>query len=304
MVSEGGKMNRVTITPKNEQDWLELRKRDITSTESAALLGLSPYTTRFELYNQKMKGEKSNAYRNEAMLWGNLLQDTIANEYARREGWEIRRMDEYIRIEDLRIGSSFDYLAASGDILEIKNVSERSYAQGWTDGRAPGHIECQVQHQLLVSGRDVCYIGALVGGNRLAPLLKRGRNDELINDILRACSEFWTCVDQKNPPLPDLDKDYEAVIGTLQYAEPNKVIPMGSELEDLCAEYESFSKRAKEIDTARDKLKARILTLLGDAERADGKKFTLTAKMVAEAEVAYKRKAYRGFNVKSRKDAQ
>lgn len=41
--------NRETIHHDTEEAWLAARKRDVTSTESAALFGMSPYLTAFEL---------------------------------------------------------------------------------------------------------------------------------------------------------------------------------------------------------------------------------------------------------------
>ncbi len=35
-------MERVTLIPANEADWLAMREQDVTSTEVAALFGASP----------------------------------------------------------------------------------------------------------------------------------------------------------------------------------------------------------------------------------------------------------------------
>ena len=44
------------IAFRSEQEWLDLRKKDITSTDVAALFNLSPYKTEFELYHEKLSG--------------------------------------------------------------------------------------------------------------------------------------------------------------------------------------------------------------------------------------------------------
>ena len=41
------------IFPKSREEWLDIRKSHISSTESAALFGLSKYATAFELAVQK-----------------------------------------------------------------------------------------------------------------------------------------------------------------------------------------------------------------------------------------------------------
>ena len=51
------------INPKSFDHWLSLKSEDISSTESAALFGLSPYSSEFELYHEKLSGEiKTNRF--------------------------------------------------------------------------------------------------------------------------------------------------------------------------------------------------------------------------------------------------
>ena len=102
-------MSIVTILPKDKQSWLEARLQDITSTEVSALFGISPYLTEFELWYQKKEKTIVELQENERMKWGTLLQDSIAQGIAEEQGWKIRRMDEYIREDELRAGSSFDF---------------------------------------------------------------------------------------------------------------------------------------------------------------------------------------------------
>src|SRR3990167_5628915 len=101
--------NKIIIKPTSEADWLSLRTLDITSTEISALFGCSPYSTAFELWHRKKSGVIVQLKENERMFWGTKLQDAIAAGIAEEQGWAIRRMNEYIRNAELRIGSSFDF---------------------------------------------------------------------------------------------------------------------------------------------------------------------------------------------------
>ena len=62
-------MTEVIIT-RDEQHWLELRTKDLTSTDIAALFGLSPYKTAFELFHEKRDGQVVKLKPNERMKWG------------------------------------------------------------------------------------------------------------------------------------------------------------------------------------------------------------------------------------------
>ena len=100
-------LTRQSIISNNEQEWLALRLEDITSTEVSALFNLSPYQTEFELWHRKKNKEIVTIEANQRMKWGTRLQDSIARGIAEDNGWNVRRMDEYVRIPELRIGSSF-----------------------------------------------------------------------------------------------------------------------------------------------------------------------------------------------------
>lgn len=66
------------INPASREDWLALRREDVTSTSSAALFGLSPYCTEYELYQQKLGALTDEITPNERMTWGTRLQDAVA----------------------------------------------------------------------------------------------------------------------------------------------------------------------------------------------------------------------------------
>jgi len=312
-----------TIVPRDEQHWLQLRAEDITSTETPALFGLSPYTTLFELWHRKKDKLVLELEPNERMKWGTRLQDAIANGIGLDQGWSIRHMKEYIRDPELRMGSSFDFeietltpygengvgqIAEKG-LLEIKNVDSLAFRDGWAiegdDLEAPPHIELQVQHQLAVSGRKFAYIGALIGGNRVA-LIKREPDEKIIKEIKRRVASFWLTVVMEQEPKPDFAKDAAFITRLYGYAEPNKVLDARNDekFTKLMIKYKEAGDRAKQAEEEKNIAKAELLTLAGDAEKVLGAGFTLSLGIVGEAEVTYTRKAYRAFKPSWKKSVE
>jgi len=183
---KGNHMKTQVIIPENHEHWLNLREKVITSTKCSALFGLSKYSTEFEVYHQVTGQFESEFNSNERMKWGNRLEESIAQGAAEEMGWVIEPMKEFVLAEDERLGASFDFKIlgekekgawVNPAILEIKNVFGLIFKDEWTEDdegniEAPAHIECQVQHQLLVSGASLVYIAALVSGNKVV-LLKR-----------------------------------------------------------------------------------------------------------------------------------
>ena len=283
--------NALTITPASEQDWLAMRKLDVTSTESAALFGMSPYMTHFELWHRKHSGDVPEFKTNERMKWGNRLEAAIAHGIAEEQGWTIEPMKDYLRLPEERIGSSFDFRITSlGEPahLEIKNVDYLAFRDGWIehdDGtiEAPEHIEMQVQHQMMVSGYKRAFIGAFIGGNR-GVVIERERDEQVISAIRQRIADFWHSVDAGQEPAPMMPGDAEAVIRLNQYAQPGKILDASAdeEIAIRVAEYKALGNQAKDIDERLQALKASLFEAIGDAEKVLLDGWTISAGIQAE----------------------
>jgi len=316
-------MIRQTITPDNEAHWLALRREDLTSTDIAALFGLSPYKTAFELWHEKKSGARVEFVENERMKWGKRMEATVAQGIAEDQGWAVRPFKDYMRIDGLRVGSSFDFRIVgtggffagsdnhpepdAGDaILEIKCVDFLQFRDGWTidEGfiEAPAHIELQAQHQMLVSGLKRAYIGVMVGGNDIR-VIERAADPQVHAGILAAARDFWKSIDENNPPPPVMPDDAEAVIGMYQFAEPGKLLVAqdDAELLALVREYRQFKTAASDADEQAQVRKAEILQRIGDHEKVLLPGFNISAGMVGPATVSYERDGYRGFRVTVKK---
>lgn len=322
---------RESITPESEEHWLSLRSKDLTSTEISALFNMSPYITEFELYHLKVGNIASAFAENDRSKWGTRLQDSIATGIAQDEGWTIKPMKEYMRMPELRLGSSFDFAIGqwgrqesvveapggsigigcdvfkSDGLLEIKNVDAMIFRDGWLvddekNIEAPPHIELQIQHQMLVSGLDYAWLGALVGGNRIM-LSQRKKDEEIFEKIKTKAATFWSLVDAGVAPEPNFYRDFEVIKRLNNYATPGKILDGSGDpgLRELVLKYKEFGKTKKEAEEEQEAIKAQILAWAGDAEKIAGDGWSVSLGMVAEAEISYVRKPYRLFKINSKK---
>jgi putative phage-type endonuclease len=299
-------MKRLITTPTNKSNWLELRAKNINSTDVAALFGISPYQTEFELWHRKHSGEQVEIKENERMKWGSRLESAIANGIAEDKGWQVEPFKDYISLPELKIGSSFDFKINPDKLLEIKNVDSLAFKNGWQaddDGNveAPLHIEMQAQHQMLVSGFKECYIAALVGGNSVK-LIHREADEKIHGAILKKVAEFWKSIEKGIAPQPDFERDAEFIKHLYSYAEPNTVIGSNDHIDRLVMAYKEQSDILKRAEEKRDAVKAELLTIVGQAEKVKGEGFTISAGVVSEATVSYTRRAYRTFKVSYKKE--
>ena len=295
-------MNRRSRVPTDKNQWLEFRSANINSTDVAALFGLSPYVTAFELWHRLKSGTMVEIDFNERMKWGTRLETAIAMGIAEDNGWSIQRKSEYIDLPDHRLGSSFDFQIGTDGLLEIKNVDSLVFKEKWiVDGdhvEAPEHIELQVQHQLLVSGLEYAVIGALVGGNRVI-MIRRERDEEIISEIKIRAAKFWQSIDENTPPAVDFQRDAEFIIKLNQFVNEGEVLDAveNQELEELARLYRSHSNVLKHVEEQRKEIKARILTIIGKAEKTHGRGFKISAGVTAETQVSYTRKSFRDFRI-------
>ena len=72
------------------EQWLEERRKGIGGSDAAKVMGLSRWGGPFSVYQDKVNGVKA-PVDSEAVHFGNVLEDVVAQEFSRREGVKVRR---------------------------------------------------------------------------------------------------------------------------------------------------------------------------------------------------------------------
>lgn len=294
------------IVPQSHEHWLELRSKNINSTEVAALFNCSPYMTVFELWHLRKQNIKDNFEENSRMIWGKRLEDAIAKGIAQDQGWIIKKKSEYIQDPKLRMGASFDYsildpIKGEKALLEIKNVDSLAFKNGWEeteDGglEAPLHIELQLQAQLEMADLPVGYIGAFVGGNTPV-ILERERDKNIGLQIKKKITEFWISIDKGIEPKPDFEKDFNTIKELYKVTTKGKAVEGTPQLFELAEKYSRLSERIKLLENEKKAVQAQIITFMGDAEKILGENYTVSSGLIEKKEYTVKPSIYRGFRV-------
>ena len=309
--------------PKTRDEWLTLRHKYVCSTDQAALHGLSPYQTAFELFHAKSAETYTEWEAGERAEWGIALEEAVARKVAEDQGVKVRKLSAFVSRDGTGMASSFDYeivglkeeyegtsalrvkYAEQGPgILEIKCVDWLVFKQSWPeydDSReAPAHIEIQVQHQLHCIERQWAALGVLVGGNRLH-LLTRDYDAEVAQSLEAATKRFWKDVAAKRAPPPVLPADAELIAAMYSFGDPDKVLDAQENMDvfALCEDYINAAAQQSAAEKTKTTAKAKLLMMIGDASKVIcGNGITISAGTVGEAVVeTYTRKAYRNFRV-------
>jgi predicted phage-related endonuclease len=315
--STPGPMKRITHAYTTREAWLALRRKNINSTECAALFGLSPYQTALELALTKAGKIDEEVIDNDRTTWGQRLQAVIADGVIQDYGVNALPSLDYIEMEGLRIGSSFDYEIFSSVILpraeheakfgalnelqryaadygpgllEVKNLDGRQFANDWhvvtnEDGEkqleAAPHIEIQLQHQMMVRGVAWGAIAVLVNGNSLKILLRMA--DEVVHAmIVKRCAALWADIAVGKFPPADLPADADVLKRLYNFGEPGTFYDgTGDELlAKACAEYTSYNAAAKTNEELKRVAYAEVLNIIRDNEKAVTAGFKISTWMV------------------------
>jgi YqaJ-like viral recombinase domain len=136
----------IEIIPiESREQWLELRKADITASDIGAVCGVNPYRSPLQVWMEK-KGLAPGPDDNAAMKRGRWFEASVQMALMeQRLDIEIWAPRQYWRDTELRIGATPDLLAAiSADsiagesppvrfVIDTKVISEASFRANWLD---------------------------------------------------------------------------------------------------------------------------------------------------------------------------
>jgi putative phage-type endonuclease len=161
----------------SHESWLNVRKQGIGSSDAAAAVGLDPYQSMLELWMIKTGRDGSLPKvdpddESSPMYWGKILEPIVAQHYSKRTGLKVRRINAVLQHPDADKSwmlANLDYAVVAGSstdqtahILECKTAGEHG-SKLWKHG-VPEYVQCQVQHQLAVTGKQAADVCVLVCG--------------------------------------------------------------------------------------------------------------------------------------------
>lgn len=274
-------LERDYFTPNSESEWLDLRKPDLTSTMMPALFDLSPYTTAFELYHAKKSGVEVPFETNERVEKGKRIEEFAAAEVAADQKWLARRNPHYIRMPDLRLGSSFDFHAEcpkrGNGILEIKAVDFFIHKARWSEDEVPAHIEVQVRHQMMLADVTWACVAAFTSIYDYHPYFF-ARDLEFEKGLQEAAQKFWADVDAGNEPRPDFYRDAPVIAQLYKDAGGELADKTGDKsFEGVAARFLRWKNEESAAKKGKEAAKAEMHRLLENSGGAYSDKYRVVA---------------------------
>lgn len=249
---------------------LEARRAGIGGSDMAAVLGLSPYKTPLDVYNEKLGlVEPDDLSGNDAVHFGNVLEDVVAEEFGRRTGLKPRRNNQLLQhkehpfllanIDRDVVGKPFGMKCG----LECKTADKwAARPELWGEGsqfyfdadgslRIESHDEqvpdwylMQCAHYMAVTQSDLWFLAVLIGGNDFR-IYTIQRSERLESAMIQRAAKFWHYVETQTPPPPSNVVDVEAM-----YAKDNgESVTASPEILETWAEVKELQAQVSALET-------------------------------------------------------
>lgn len=262
--------------PRDE--WLEVRKNGIGSSDAAAAVGLNPYKSQLELWMDKTgRGEALPQVdphdEDSPLYWGNILEPIVAAHYSKRTGNRVRKINAVLQHPDSdkawMLANIDREVTGAGDvqILECKTAGING-ARLWKEG-VPEYVQLQVHHQLAVTGKQAADVAVLLGGQHLE-IHRIERDEVLIRNLIQLEREFWHFVETDTPPPADGSESADLALRCLYPQDSGTAIDFSQDtllsatFADLVALRESMAQQ----EALEAKLKQQLQQAIGNASGA------------------------------------
>ena len=252
---------------EDHEKWLKTRDLGIGGSDAAVIMGMNSYKSTYQLWMEKTgQVEPPDLSDNQYVYWGTKNEANIADWFQEETGKKVKRLGTLRSKEYPFMLANVDRTVVGENAgLEIKTAGVRQYRK-WKDDEIPDAYYCQCLHYMAVTGAGYWYIAVLLGGNE-AKWKRIERNEEDIQHLIMAETDFWKLVETRTPPPVDGSDSCAAALSA-QYkgGDPNYSIILPPDIDGVIASLEDdkaiMDALKKQITEKENRLKA----LLGNAE--------------------------------------
>ena len=190
---------------QNTPEWEEMRKDKIGASDAPIIMGVSPWRTPYQLWQEKLSLIAPR--QNYAMARGHQLEPKALELLEQKTGLLFHPV--------VKIHAELHWMIASLDavdvedkcIAEIKCPGEKDHSVA-VNGSIPEKYFPQLQHQMEVAQVEFAYYFSFDGTDGV--LLKVYRDDDYIKNLINTEKEFYECIQELSAPSLT-ERDYQTV---------------------------------------------------------------------------------------------
>lgn len=256
--------------PDGSPEWLEMRRAGIGGSDAAAVVGLSRYSTPYDVYMDKL-GIARAKEATRAMRLGSAMEPIIVQEYAEEVGCKVSKPAHmFFSLECPWMLANLDGVRHDdGRLVEAKR-SDNPDAWGPSGSDSyPEDYFIQVQHGMFVTGKALADLVVLLPYNDLriyTIMADRGIQEGLAEEEGR----FWReCVEARVPPPIDFGAD--GALETVKKVYPRverETVTLVDAAAFLAEKYVQAGAALKEAEREKERLQTQLLAFMGNASHA------------------------------------
>lgn len=237
----------------------EDRRTYVGGPGAAAILGVNPYQTPVQLW-QQLTGRAEPIEVNAAMRSGQRLEGAVLA-YAADELGVAVLPGPFVRDTKLPLGGHLDGVTAAGDVVEAKTArSKAGWGEPGTD-EIPAAYAAQCLHYMGLTGATVAWVPVLFSGLDFA-LYRVARDDALIEQMRNVCWRWWQdYIVTDTPPPPTSGADASLLFPR----DTGRVVIADDATAEAVQMLREVRSGIATLEVQRDQLEGRIKLALGDA---------------------------------------
>jgi predicted phage-related endonuclease len=311
----------------DRQQWLGLRRNDVTGSEVGALFGVHRYLTPAKLYALKSGNMPEDDIGGGPVTRGVRLESFVASQVAiANPNWSIAKNDGYYRDVENRIGGTPDYFIRSvsidgsqqisnDGILEVKTVGRSDFLRVWKGGDPEGEIIpepwqlMQAMTYMYLTGAAFAKVAVLPVGEwepMDVHVIDVPRRDDTIAAIIGKINEFWNDVDEGIMPDFDFEKDIDVIKSIYANVRPGSYINYrgDNEFREMLQWHQKYADEEKFAKERKEVIAANIRARMGEYESATTDGWDVTLKEQTRKEHITKASTFRVLRLKQHNATQ
>lgn len=248
----------------NRAEWLAERRKGIGASDVAAILGMSPFKSAWQVYAEKTAGYQQAG--NEPMAWGLKLEEAVAAAFEEEAHLPVARpaLGVFWHQSLPWMLCTPDRMAA-GLPLELKTSRA---ADGWgptESDEIPDHYALQVHHQMAVLDAPGGYVAVLIGGSDFR-WYRIPRSEAIVSRLVMIEGEFWKRCLRREEPAPDWsDPRAQEIWDALHPPREGAEIDLPETAAIHVRALESCTYQGRVVDEIRTEARRHLAALMGDA---------------------------------------
>jgi predicted phage-related endonuclease len=290
------------LSEHDRQKWLQARRKGMTGTDIAALLGINPWRTALDVYLEKI-GAADPKKQTQAMWWGNYLETGMARLYCEIEGLQAKALLRGVEIARAFPKNRVQIFGTGSDAQVIVRHKQHSFLLATMDGLLPGlekglelktsgiwgadewgeqgtdqvplHYLTQCAHYMAVSDYGSWDLAAIIGaGPKISgnlALYRIARNKSLESEIINVATRFWNNhILKKVPPEIDASAGWQPYLAKKYANGTGRVLQATKAINAIALEYRQAQLARQRAEEAEMLVRNRLAAILQSADKAQG----------------------------------